>query len=59
MREWAHWPRRPRRSRRGDGALTGGWQEAINNIGDHKDGNLVIIVNTMFLRSDDWCLAIT
>ncbi|HHT41367.1 MAG TPA: 1-deoxy-D-xylulose-5-phosphate synthase [Actinomyces sp.] len=30
----------------GDGALTGGlaW-EAINNIGDHKDGNLVIIVN--------------
>lgn len=30
----------------GDGALTGGlaW-EAINNIGDHADGNLVIIVN--------------
>ncbi|MDO5048417.1 MAG: 1-deoxy-D-xylulose-5-phosphate synthase [Actinomycetaceae bacterium] len=30
----------------GDGALTGGlaW-EAINNIGDHEDGNLVIIVN--------------
>lgn len=30
----------------GDGALTGGlaW-EAINNIGEHADGNLVIIVN--------------
>ena len=30
----------------GDGALTGGlaW-EAINNIGEHEDGNLVIIVN--------------